>query len=241
MAASRRLPRRPRPRLRPRCVDVAHWAALRRLATNNAVATKCAVEITPPREHRDGCHRVLGARPKGTRLRLRFYPVDKAFALKLVEQRKAEAARTCSKVVRIRAPQSNSHRGLKGSQRLCDLDTAETRHVQVENCDLGAKLQAHLHGLGAVLSLEDRRDSNRVSEAMRRSEPVRPCHRQRPAPGRVSRAPTTRCLTVRRALIRPHLDCGFAQSVQRTSARLWGWHPISRGGAELHRDGVSAR
>jgi hypothetical protein len=90
--------------------------------------------------------------------------VHKAFALELVEQRKAEAARTRSKVVRIRAPQGNSHRGLKGSQRLCDLDSAQTRHVEFENSDLGAELQAHLHGLGAVLSLEGRRDSGRVSE-----------------------------------------------------------------------------
>jgi hypothetical protein len=47
---------------------------------------------------------------------------------------------------------------------LYGLDTAETRHVEVENSDLGAELQAYLHGLGAVLSLERRRDPVRGSE-----------------------------------------------------------------------------
>jgi hypothetical protein len=49
-------------------------------------------------------------------------------------------------------------------QGLCGVDTAETRHVEVENSDLGAELHADLHGLGAVRRLECRCDPVRVSE-----------------------------------------------------------------------------
>jgi hypothetical protein len=211
-----RFTRRRRPRFHPGCVDVAHRAALRRLAADDAVAAHRTGEIQPPRERGDG---FIDAGPAGTSLHLN--PVDKAFALELVEQREAEAARTSLKVVRIRALHRDSHRGLECSQGLCGVDTAETRHVEVEKRSRG--------GVAGPLARPRRRPPPRGSTrsrshhgAVRRSGPVRLCHRRRRAPGLASQAPTTRCLTVRSASICPRLDCESHQPARRRSGHLWG-------------------
>jgi hypothetical protein len=128
----------------PRVLALAHRTALRRRRARDAVTAGGALETS-----------LLLLRTRfDERLRLYLEPGEGPLEPELVEQRQPALSSAVAVCDGIRRVKCESHLRQELAQRDRDLDTADPRHVHVQERNLRFPLQPDLDCLGAVDRLE---------------------------------------------------------------------------------------